>query len=164
MVVWQFVGETGWLVVVVCFVLVMAGDIVYLFFFLMIRRPPRSTRTDTLFPYTTLFRSPSQAARPGSRSVGWHGNPSDGERPAMPGIHPDITSAFGDTPLVRLNRVAEGVDANILATLEFYNPAGIVQERLGIAIVDAPEASRELQPGGTNVESPRRNPAIALAM
>src|SRR3546814_10803542 len=35
----------------------------YLFFFLMIRRPPRSTRTDTLFPYTTLFRSPRTAVR-----------------------------------------------------------------------------------------------------
>src|SRR3546814_2101592 len=42
---------------------------VYLFFFLMIRRPPRSTRTDTLFPYTTLFRSRLQRAREdGSRS------------------------------------------------------------------------------------------------
>src|SRR3546814_15036774 len=110
MVVWQFVGETGWLVVVVCFVLVMAGDIVYLFFFLMIRRPPRSTRTDTLFPYTTLFRSPSQAARPGSRSVGWHGNPSDGERPAMPGIHPDITRSEEHTSeLQSLMRISYAV-------------------------------------------------------
>src|SRR3546814_3980450 len=43
----------------------------YCFFFLMIRRPPRSTRTDTLFPYTTLFRSPPHARRPnGARSRG----------------------------------------------------------------------------------------------
>src|SRR3546814_19946970 len=41
---------------------------VYLFFFLMIRRPPRSTRTDTLFPYTTLFRSHSPADRAGSQA------------------------------------------------------------------------------------------------
>src|SRR3546814_16563594 len=40
----------------------------FLFFFLMIRRPPRSTRTDTLFPYTTLFRSRIERARPRSRS------------------------------------------------------------------------------------------------
>src|SRR3546814_6527642 len=82
----------------------------------------------------------------------------------MPGIHPDITSAFGDTPLVRLNRVAEGVDANILAKLEFYNPAGSVKDRLGIAIVDAAEASGELKPGGTIVESTSGNTGIALAM
>jgi cysteine synthase A len=82
----------------------------------------------------------------------------------MPGIHPDITSAFGDTPLVRLNRVAEGVEANILAKLEFYNPAGSVKDRLGIAIVDAAEASGELKPGGTIVESTSGNTGIALAM
>src|SRR3546814_16643975 len=42
----------------------------YLFFFLMIRRPPRSTRTDTLFPYTTLFRSQGPAGGPGGLPVG----------------------------------------------------------------------------------------------
>src|SRR5690606_2038195 len=43
---------------------------------------------------------------------------SANERPAMPGIHNDITTAFGNTPLVRLNRVAEGLGATILAKLE----------------------------------------------
>ena len=52
----------------------------------------------------------------------------------MTGIHNDITSAFGNTPLVRLNRVAEGVDGTVLAKLEFYNPASSVKDRLGIAI------------------------------
>lgn len=82
----------------------------------------------------------------------------------MPGIHSDITSAFGDTPLVRLNRVAGGTDAQILAKLEFYNPASSVKDRLGIAIVDAAEASGELKPGGTIVESTSGNTGIALAM
>ncbi|KTS03120.1 MULTISPECIES: cysteine synthase A [Microbacterium] len=82
----------------------------------------------------------------------------------MPGIHSDITSAFGDTPLVRLNRVAEGTEAQILAKLEFYNPASSVKDRLGIAIVDAAEASGELKPGGTLVESTSGNTGIALAM
>ncbi|MFZ8757902.1 cysteine synthase A [Microbacterium sp. HMH0099] len=82
----------------------------------------------------------------------------------MPGIHSDITSAFGDTPLVRLNRVAEGAGATILAKLEFYNPASSVKDRLGIAIVDAAEASGELKPGGTLVESTSGNTGIALAM
>jgi len=86
------------------------------------------------------------------------------ERLDMPGIHSDITTAFGDTPLVRLNRVAGDVQANILAKLEFYNPAGSVKDRLGIAIVDAAEASGELQPGGTLVESTSGNTGIALAM
>ena len=82
----------------------------------------------------------------------------------MPGIHSDITSAFGDTPLVRLNRVTEGAGGQILAKLEFYNPASSVKDRLGIAIVDAAEASGELKPGGTLVESTSGNTGIALAM
>lgn len=82
----------------------------------------------------------------------------------MTGYHPDITTAFGNTPLVRLNRIAEGVDATILAKLEFYNPASSVKDRLGIAIVDAAEASGELKPGGTIVESTSGNTGIALAM
>jgi cysteine synthase A len=82
----------------------------------------------------------------------------------MTGIHPDITSAFGNTPLVRLNRVAEGVGGNILAKLEFYNPASSVKDRIGIAMVDAAEASGQLKPGGTIVEATSGNTGIALAM
>lgn len=82
----------------------------------------------------------------------------------MTGIHPDITTAFGNTPLVRLNRLTEGLPGTILAKLEFYNPASSVKDRLGIAIVDAAEASGELKPGGTIVESTSGNTGIALAM
>ncbi|GGH49107.1 cysteine synthase A [Microbacterium album] len=82
----------------------------------------------------------------------------------MPGIHADITTAFGNTPLVRLNRVTDGIDAEVLAKLEFYNPAASVKDRLGIALVDAAEASGELKPGGTIVESTSGNTGIALAM
>ncbi len=82
----------------------------------------------------------------------------------MTGILPDITAAFGNTPLVRLNRVAEGVEGNVLVKLEFYNPASSVKDRLGIAIVDAAEASGDLQPGGTIVEATSGNTGIALAM
>ena len=52
----------------------------------------------------------------------------------------------------------------MLAKLEFYNPAASVKDRLGIAIVDAAEASGELQPGGTIVEATSGNTGIALAM
>jgi cysteine synthase A len=82
----------------------------------------------------------------------------------MPGIHSDITTAFGDTPLVTLNRVTEGLGATVLAKLEYYNPASSVKDRLGIALVDAAEESGELQPGGTIVESTSGNTGIALAM
>ncbi len=82
----------------------------------------------------------------------------------MSGIHSDITTAFGDTPLVRLNRVTEGIDATVLVKLEYYNPASSVKDRIGIAMVDAAEASGQLQPGGTIVESTSGNTGIALAM
>ena len=82
----------------------------------------------------------------------------------MAGIHPDITTAFGNTPLVRLNKLTEGLGAEVLVKLEFYNPVSSVKDRLGIAIVDAAEASGELPPGGTIVESTSGNTGIALAM
>jgi len=82
----------------------------------------------------------------------------------MAGIHSDITTAFGGTPLVKHNRVTAGAGATVLAKLEYYNPAASVKDRLGIALVDAAEASGELKPGGTIVESTSGNTGIALAM
>ncbi|MFT4052660.1 MAG: cysteine synthase A [Microbacterium sp.] len=82
----------------------------------------------------------------------------------MPGIHPDITTAFGDTPLVRLNALTEGLDAEVLVKLEFYSPGGSVKDRLGFALIEAAEESGKLGPGGTIVESTSGNTGIALAL
>lgn len=82
----------------------------------------------------------------------------------MAKVFDNITQVFGGTPLVRLNRVTEGAQAEVLAKLEFYNPSASVKDRLGVAIVDAAEASGELQPGGTIVEATSGNTGIALAM
>ena len=82
----------------------------------------------------------------------------------MARIYSDITEAFGNTPLVRLNRVTDGSEAIVLAKLEFYNPTSSVKDRLGVAVVDAAEASGELKPGGTIVEATSGNTGIALAM
>ena len=79
-------------------------------------------------------------------------------------VYGNITEAFGNTPLVRLNRVTEGAGATVLAKLEFYNPSSSVKDRLAIAVVDAAEASGELKPGGTIVEATSGNTGIALAM
>lgn len=81
-----------------------------------------------------------------------------------PHIYSDITKAVGRTPLVRLNRLTADLDATVLAKLEFYNPAGSVKDRIGVAIVDAAEASGQLQPGGTIVEGTSGNTGIALAL
>jgi cysteine synthase A len=79
-------------------------------------------------------------------------------------VYGNITEAFGNTPLVRLNRLTDGAGATVLAKLEFYNPSSSVKDRLAIAIVDAAEASGELLPGGTIVEATSGNTGIALAM
>lgn len=79
-------------------------------------------------------------------------------------VYNDITEVYGKTPLVRLNSVAKGLGATVLAKLEFYNPSASVKDRLGIAIVDAAEASGDLKPGGTIVEGTSGNTGIALAM
>jgi len=79
-------------------------------------------------------------------------------------VYGNITEAFGNTPLVRLNKVTGDAGATVLAKLEFYNPTSSVKDRLAIAIVDAAEASGELTPGGTIVEATSGNTGIALAM
>lgn len=81
----------------------------------------------------------------------------------MARIYQDATALIGNTPLVKINKLAEGVDATILAKLEFYNPANSVKDRLGVAIVDAAEADGSLKPGGTIVEATSGNTGIALA-
>ena len=78
-------------------------------------------------------------------------------------IYDDVTALIGRTPLVRINRIIES-DATVAAKLEFYNPANSVKDRIGVAIIDAAEASGELKPGGTVVEATSGNTGIALAM
>jgi cysteine synthase A len=79
-------------------------------------------------------------------------------------IYDNVSELVGRTPLVRLNRLTEGLDATVVAKLEFYNPANSVKDRIGAAIIDAAERSGELEPGGTIVEATSGNTGIALAM
>ena len=81
----------------------------------------------------------------------------------MARIYDDATKLIGNTPLVRINKLTEGVGATVVGKLEFYNPASSVKDRIGVAIVDAAEASGELKPGGTIVEATSGNTGIALA-
>jgi len=79
-------------------------------------------------------------------------------------IYANVSELIGRTPLVRLNRLTEGLEADVTVKLEFYNPANSVKDRIGAAIIDAAEASGELKPGGTIVEATSGNTGIALAM
>ena len=82
----------------------------------------------------------------------------------MAKIYDDVTQLVGRTPLVRLNRLTEGLDAQIAVKLEFYNPANSVKDRIGVAIIDAAEKAGALKPGGTIVEGTSGNTGISLAM
>ena len=79
-------------------------------------------------------------------------------------VYSNITELVGRTPLVRINRLTEGLGATVLGKLEFYNPASSVKDRIGVAIIDAAEKSGALTPGGTIVEGTSGNTGIALAM
>jgi cysteine synthase A len=80
-------------------------------------------------------------------------------------IASDVTRLIGNTPLVRLNRMAAGLPAEVVAKLEFFNPAHSVKDRIGVAMVEALEREGTLVPGtSTIVEPTSGNTGIALAM
>ena len=88
------------------------------------------------------------------------------KKPGRGRIYGSITETIGDTPLVRLDRLAKekGVKANLLAKLEFFNPISSVKDRIGVAMIDALEAAGKITPGKTHLVEPTSgNTGIALA-
>ncbi|MCD4485661.1 cysteine synthase A [Chromobacterium vaccinii] len=75
-----------------------------------------------------------------------------------------ITDLIGNTPLVKLNRVTEGVGATVVAKLEFFNPAHSVKDRIAVAMLDAAEAAGKIGPNTVIVEPTSGNTGIGLAM
>ena len=79
-------------------------------------------------------------------------------------IHDDITQLIGNTPLVRIRKLAEGLPGQVAAKLEFFNPAHSVKDRIGVSMVDAAEAAGALDPESIILEPTSGNTGIALAM
>jgi len=81
----------------------------------------------------------------------------------MPRISSDITAIIGNTPMLRLSRLGTGLEAQLLAKLEFQNPLGSVKDRIGLAMINAAEEQGQLKPTTTLIEPTSGNTGIALA-
>src|SRR6188472_4681915 len=75
-----------------------------------------------------------------------------------------MISLVGNTPLVKLNNVTAGIQATVLAKVEYFNPGGSVKDRIAVRMIEAAEQSGELQPGGTIVEPTSGNTGVGLAI
>lgn len=78
--------------------------------------------------------------------------------------HDDILGTIGNTPLVRLNRLADGLPCTVLAKLEYFNPGASVKDRIGVAMIDAAERDGKIKPGGTIIEGTSGNTGAGLAL
>lgn len=78
-------------------------------------------------------------------------------------IYEDITKTVGNTPLVKLNRISDGLPGTVLVKMESRNPLGSVKDRIGVAMIEDAEAKGLIKPGSTLIEPTSGNTGIALA-
>ena len=79
-------------------------------------------------------------------------------------IHQNILGAIGHTPIVKLNRVTRGVEAEVYVKLEFMNPGGSIKDRIGYWLIEDAEKCGRLKPGGTIIEGTSGNTGVGLAI
>src|SRR4051794_1421854 len=82
----------------------------------------------------------------------------------MPRDYPTVLDLVGNTRVVRLQRITQGLRPTILAKLEYLNPGGSVKDRIGLRMIEAAERDGKLRPGGTIVEPTSGNTGVGLAI
>jgi cystathionine beta-synthase len=87
-----------------------------------------------------------------------------GSPPRNAGLCDSVLDTIGWTPLIRLNRVADGARTPVYAKAEFFNPGGSVKDRIGLAMIEAAEREGRLRPGGVVVEGTSGNTGVGLAI
>ena len=75
-----------------------------------------------------------------------------------------ITDLIGNTPLVELNRLTEGLEARVVAKLEFFNPGSSVKDRIAVSMVEAAEKAGKIHKDTVIVEATSGNTGLGLAM
>ncbi len=78
--------------------------------------------------------------------------------------HDNILGTIGQTPLVKINKLAEGFPCTVLAKVELFNPGGSVKDRIGLSMIEKAEAEGTLRPGGTIIEGTSGNTGAGLAL
>ncbi|MGZ3456325.1 MAG: PLP-dependent cysteine synthase family protein, partial [Polyangiales bacterium] len=79
-------------------------------------------------------------------------------------VHDNILGAIGHTPLVRLNRITQGVKATVYAKVETFNPGNSIKDRMALRMIEDAEKKGLLAPGGTIIEGTSGNTGMGLAM
>ena len=79
-------------------------------------------------------------------------------------VYDNVLQAIGNTPLIRLNKVTDGMPVTMLAKVEYLNPGGSVKDRIGLSMIEDAEQRGILKPGGTIIEATAGNTGAGLAL